>query len=68
MPSLTLPIQVVLGAGPSRLALRTLLFPPLPRLIVQMLMPLLRLLLVVPPSRPLPRELPTVGRDQAPTK
>jgi hypothetical protein len=61
MPSLTLPIQVVLGPRPSRLALRTLLFPPLPRLIVQMLMPLLRLLLVVPPSRPLPRELPTVG-------
>jgi hypothetical protein len=48
MPSLTLPIQVVLGPRPSRLALRTLLFPPLPRLIVQMLMPLLRLLLVVP--------------------
>jgi hypothetical protein len=68
MPSLTLPIQVVLGPRPSRLALRTLLFPPLPRLLVPMLMPLLRLLLVVPPSRPLPRELPTVGRDLAPTK
>jgi hypothetical protein len=59
---LTLPIQVVLGPRPSRLALGTLLFPPLPRLLVPMLMPLLRLL------RPLPRELPTVGRDLAPTK
>ena len=33
MPSLTLPIQVVLGPRPSRLALQTLLFPPLPRLL-----------------------------------
>jgi hypothetical protein len=72
LPQLTSPIQVALVPRPSRISLRPLLLPSLPRLSELMLLPLPRPLLAVsplllPPPRPLPGELPPAVLDLSPT-
>jgi hypothetical protein len=63
---------VALVPHPSWISLRPLLLPWLPCLPALMLLPLPRLLLAVsplllPPLRPLPRELPPAVLDLSPT-